>query len=407
MSQREYQKAILNGLLKKYHNRRAKNIITNRRVVIKPTELYKGYAKNNADLFEKQALNEAAVKLSEMGFITRDYLKFSDEIEKIYLSEEQIPAVYDYLKDEYGIVPQHTISQIIGEIVGKYCLAGKITQSYCEMILAQSEDPRVSLFPERVEANLKMIAFLEKNEETLYLREASMLVYGDSKWFEANNCEEVCTFIRMAIGQIKEEGEQNDAVLSIFHIIPAEQEVFIKGDWKIEWDQYVLDVSKMKGGIAITSSDIKCIKNIKVDTENVITIENKISFQRMKDKKFAMMYLGGFASKLQTEFLIKVISDNPNAKYYHFGDIDIGGFFIHKHLCRETSKKFELYCMGIQQLSDPRYRHCLKNLTDSDRNRLETLLKDSLYQEVLTYMKNQDSKLEQEIISYYLEKKTT
>ena len=78
-----------------------------------------------------------------------------------------------------------------------------------------------------------------------------------------------------------------------FHYVtPAEQEIFIKGNWSIEWEQYALDISKLQGGIAID----------------------------------------------QIEFLKKVISDNLNVGYYHFGDIDIGGFLIHKHLCRETSK---------------------------------------------------------------------
>jgi len=99
-----------------------------------------------------------------------------------------------------------------------------------------------------------------------------------------------------------------------------------------------------------------------------------------------------------------VISDNPDVKYWHFGDIDIGGFLIHKHLCRETSKKFELYCMGIEQLCDTRFNHCLRKLTDNDMNRLETLIEDDSYRKVLNYMKERNIKLEQEIVSYYLEK---
>ena len=115
--------------------------------------------------------------------------------------------------------------------------------------------------------------------------------------------------------------------------------------------------------------------------------------------------MGGFANRHQIEFLKKVISDNPNAKYRHFGDIDIGGFLIHKHLCRETSKNFELYCMGIQQLRDMRFSHCLRELTDNDISRLEALMEDASYSEALKYMKEHNVKLEQEIISYYLEKK--
>lgn len=405
MSSKDYKKAILDGLLKKYNNRYAKNIITNRRILLKPIEVYKDYAKNNADISEKQGINEAVSLLNDMGFVTADYLRFSDDIEKIYLSEEHLDALYEYLKDEYGVVPQSTISKLVREIVKKYICTGEIVQEYCENILAQIEDPRCLLIPERIEENLKMFSFLEKNKENLYVREVSMLVYGDSKWFENNNYEEVCTFMRTATGKIREEGERNDAILSFFNVTPAEQEIFIKGNWTIEWEQYVLDISKFQGGIAIASSDVQSIKNISVNSESVMTIENKTSFQRLKDGDFAMMYLGGFANRHQIEFLKKVISDNPNVRYYHFGDIDVGGFLIHKHLCRETAKKFELYCMGIRQLCDTRYCYCLRELTDNDMNRLGALMEEESYNEVIKYMQEHNVKLEQEIVSYYADKK--
>ena len=123
MSSKDYKKAILDGLLKKYNNRYAKKITTNRRIILKPIEVYKDYAKNNADISEKQGINEAVSILNDMGFVTADYLKFSDDIEKIYLSEEHVDALYEYLKDEYGVVPQSTISKLVHEIVEKYILA--------------------------------------------------------------------------------------------------------------------------------------------------------------------------------------------------------------------------------------------------------------------------------------------
>lgn len=403
MGIKDYKKAILDGLLKKYNIRHAKNITTNRRIILKPADVYKNYARNNAEIVEKQDIHEAVSELSGMGFITAEYLKFSDDIEKIYLSEERLDAIYEYLKDEYGVVPQSAISKQVHKTVEKYICTGEVVKKYCEDILAQTEDPRCSLVPERIEANLKMIRFLEKNEENLYVREASMLVYGDSKWFENNNYEEICTFLRTATGRSREESEKNDAILSVFHVAPAEQEIFIKGNWKIEWQQYTLEISKLQGGIAIASGDVRNIQSVQISAENVMTIENKTSYQRMKDKNSAMMYLGGFANRHQIEFLKKVIADNPNVKYLHFGDIDIGGFLIHKHLCRETSKNFELYCMGIRQLRDMRFSHCFKALTDKDLSRLETLTEDTSYSEVLNYMKEYNVKLEQEVVSYYLE----
>lgn len=404
MSNRDYKKAIIDGLLKKYMNRYAKNIITNRRILLKPAEVYRDYTKNNAEISEKQCINEAISELSGKGFVTADYLKFSDDIEKIYLSEEKLDAIYEYLKTEYGVVPQSTISKQVCEIVKKYTCAGEIVRKYCEDILVQNEDPRCPLIPGRVEANIKILNFLEKNGENLYVREASMLVYGDSKWFENNNYEEVCTFLRAAAGMPREEGERNDAILGFFHVAPAEQEIFIKGNWKIEWEKYVLEIPMLQGGIAIASGDVQSIKRITVSTQSVMTIENKTAYQRMKGSNSALLYLGGFANRHQIVFLKKVIADNPCVRYQHFGDLDIGGFLIHKHLCRETSNNFELYGMGIQQLRDRRFSSCLRGLTDNDINRLESLMGDASYSEILSYMKEHNVKLEQEIVSYYLNK---
>ena len=50
MSNKDYKQIILDGLLKKYNNRYAKNITTNRRIILKPKEVYKDYDRNNADI---------------------------------------------------------------------------------------------------------------------------------------------------------------------------------------------------------------------------------------------------------------------------------------------------------------------------------------------------------------------
>lgn len=115
MSSKEYKKEIIDGLLRKYNIRYAKNITTNRRIILKPTEVYKDYAKNNADILEKQGINEAVSVLNDMGFITVDYLKFSDDIDKVYLLEEKLEALYEYLKEEYSVIPQSTISKRVHE----------------------------------------------------------------------------------------------------------------------------------------------------------------------------------------------------------------------------------------------------------------------------------------------------
>lgn len=402
MGSKDYTKIIIERLLSKYNNRVMKGTSTGRRIILKPTEVYTKYADNNADMAEKQSFNEAVGILLGMGVVTADYLKFSTDIEKVYLLEDRMETIYDYLKVQYGVKPQSTVVKQLKEMLAGYGRAGELVENYREAILQEAKEPGARIDLVKIKENLDMLKFLEENEENLYVREASMLVYGDSKWFEKNNYDEICSIARNTLGVPKEEDERNDTVLAYYHITPTEQEIFIKGEWKIEWDDFILETKKLQGGIAIAFGDVQGIRKITVHSPGMMTIENKTSYQRMNGGSVAKMYLGGFANRCQIQFLLKVIHDNPYIEYCHFGDIDIGGFLIHRHLCRMTSRNFVLYCMGTDQLRDARFRHCLKELTDYDRKRLESLLEEEPYSEVVKYMKEYNVKLEQEIVSYYL-----
>lgn len=403
MNSKDYKKLVLEKLLKKYHNRMAKNISTSRRIILRPQEIYKNYHDNNADISEKQRLEEAVKALAELGMVTVDYLKFSADMEKIYLCEEHMDVVYGYLRDVYGIVQQNVLSEKLRQILQQYQPSGELVKYYAACIQAQMEDPRQSLDVSGIRANLQLLDFLEQNKEELYVRELSVLVYGDSKWFEQNNYEEICNIIRETLQMPGKETLGNDEILARYHVFPVEQEVMVKGGWKIAWDGYELETARLDGGIAISSSDIRNIRRITIQAKGLMTIENKTSYQRMNSRGTAIMYLGGFASRPQIDFLRKVIADNPGICYEHFGDIDAGGFLIHRHLCRATGKDFRLYGMGIEQLADERFCKCLKPLTDNDLSRLESLAEEETYREVVSYMRERSVKLEQEIVSYYLD----
>lgn len=404
MSVREYKQYILEALLKKYNRRRAQKISTGRRIMLKPTELYKDYAQNNADMKKKSGLEEALAELHAKGFVTAVYLKFSEDIEKIYLAEDYLKDIEEYLKREYGVLSFDTLADQVRANVKRYTESGDLVQKYVKNLLTELEVPGCLPDPERIEANLKLLDFLEKNKEDLYVRELSVFLYGDSKWFESNNYEEICTFLRSAVDMPKEESEKNDEILPFFHVLPTEQEIFIKGCWELVWEHGTLDVSKLQGGVALTLADLQNIRHIQISGEELLTIENKTSYRRMQGNQRALMYLGGFASRHQIAFLKKLIADKPDLCCRHFGDIDVGGFLIHRHLCREVGRHFALYRMGIPELEDSRFRQALKTLTKHDVARLEALPEEAVYRDVFRYMKEHKVKLEQEMISYYIAK---
>lgn len=399
MSSRDYRKLIAEKLLKKYNARLANKTNTTRRVILKPTEVYKNYNENNADVLIKQNFEEAVDTLLQMKVIMVDYLRFSTDIEKIYLCEEKISVIYEWLKTEYGITPKNILVEKVRMLLEKYFCEGQAMEYYRKRIDTLIEDPRTELNLDNIEENLKMLCFLETNTRSLYIREASMLVYGDSKWFEEHNYYAICNILRDALVMPLQVNEREDAILARYHIIPTEQEIFVKGDWKLEWEDCTLETEKLKGGISINSRDVERLKSVTVGAEKIMTIENKTSYQRVEKSNTATVYLGGYAARYQIMFLKKVMQDNPHVSWYHFGDIDVGGFLIHRHLCNATGKQFALYCMGIEQLRDKRFVKCHKKLTDNDRKRMQSLLFEEPYAQIVKYMLANDVKLEQEIIS--------
>lgn len=75
-------------------------------------------------------------------------------------------------------------------------------------------------------------------------------------------------------------------------------------------------------------------------------------------------------------------------------------------LLYETDAKdnFELFSMSADELKNGKFAACLHELTDNDRIRLQELMKNDIYVDVVKYMLCNDVKLEQEIVSLTLMK---
>lgn len=134
--------------------------------------------------------------------------------------------------------------------------------------------------------------------------------------------------------------------------------------------------------------------------EKVITIENLTTFFRWEESESILIYLGGYHNAVRRKLLQKLYRVFPDAEYFHFGDIDVGGFEIYRDLCDRTGISFRPYRMGICELKQ--YELYAKKLTANDQQRLGVLLENKKYETVwpvLKYMKEHGKKLEQESIS--------
>lgn len=95
---------------------------------------------------------------------------------------------------------------------------------------------------------------------------------------------------------------------------------------------------------------------------------------------------------------MKIYQFKTNLNYYHFGDIDAGGFYIYLHLVEKTNIPLKTTVMNIGILL--KYQEYTKKLTANNRKRL-IKLKERFHDDVIDYMLENDCKLEQEIVELH------
>ena len=176
----------------------------------------------------------------------------------------------------------------------------------------------------------------------------------------------------------------------------------LKGQLSFRIYETEFDLANLKQGIGISGEDLSAIRFCEMSAiKRVITIENLTTFFRWEEPESLIIYLGGYHNAVRRALLKAVYEALPDAEYYHFGDIDAGGFEIYRDLCQKTGIPFEMYRMNLDTLKA--YQEYGRELTENDRIRLRKILERNAGEteeicEVIRYMLEWNVKLEQECV---------
>lgn len=377
---------------------------TNRKTRVKPEKLYKKYHENDSDYDVIAAINDTVAELCRIGFLACDKERFGTSLQCIYLVDEQIEQVEDYLHKKYAFVPKGMKKNYLQNMIAKYHGLSEICSMECDRLQKELDFNKIPKDYESLPKILDAVAFIENNRTELFVREVSMIVYGDSKYFEENTLVQVCLMLRKYKNKLCNTDELMDEILSDYMIKKEPQKFSIKGKFILSIDRKELDFSVFPDGIELDTNSLKKIDCIKVTAKKFMTIENRTSYLRYSAPDTVTFYLGGYANRFQRDFIKKVYDDNPSLEFLHFGDIDAGGFWIHHNLCEITGVDFKTFCMSKDELSQKQYESCLHRLTDNDTARLQELKEMRVYADTIQYMLQHNVKMEQEIISLELMK---
>lgn len=383
------KKKLLNKLIDKYEN--SKSFIgqnkVNQKFSVNPSKLFPKYS-NDAEVEFFSDLNESIHDLEKAELVSVDWLR-GGIAGNVLLNIRNLDAAYKYVCRQPRKQTQERVLSILNKYQGTAC------KLLSDFILAQKKRIELNQNIEYFNSNetdfedlIRAVDFIQKNEDEILIRNASLALFKDSKRLE--------TMISAIESLMHKYGDYEgcEDVLAECNVVKTPTQVLIKGSASINLNGQIIDLSKVDGDIGLSTKSLRDVISIDVFGNRVVTVENLTSFYTYGNRNDFVIYLGGFHNSVKRDFIKKVFAENVSKSYMHFGDIDAGGFYILKHLRNKTGIHFLPMNMNVQTLEQ--YKSSLKTLTAEDHNRLERFLDDEEFKNVARYMLDNNCKLEQE-----------
>lgn len=392
----KYIDYILNFLIEKYENSKLSQTGSklNLKITMKfDNKNFQEYVSEDSYQYE-EVIEEAVSFLERKNFI--DVIRFNGRIDRVVLNIDLLKEVYKYLGKNSRLEKEKGYRTLFK----KYEMSNLVMSFYQlinEKILNFKSYKSYFNSKEELEEILVILSGLENQTTEISKRVFSSKYLGNSKRFEHIEAK----IIKIIKEILNISDLDNDSILLKFNIVKNPTFIYIKGKGKFRINTVEIDLEKLDSELILSSNHLKKLEILSLNVEKIITIENLTTFYDYKDLSSLIIYLGGFHNQIRKEFLLKLKKYKNNLKFYHFGDIDAGGFYILNHLINDTGIKFQTIRMDIATLKQ--YKNYGDTLTIEDKKRLNDLknianLKD--YQEVINYMLEENIKLEQENIDY-------
>lgn len=398
----KYSRQILNKLVEKYEASKSftgQNLVTQNFYLHIAGEFPK--YKDDSDFDTFSDINEAVTDLK-----ARQWIEFQEGrngiVKRVSLNLQYLQEIYSAL----GKTSKVEDNQWLKTILEGYAKSTSILMEYASKQLANIyANKKVEFYSgnhQNYQDVLKICEFIAKNKTEIYIRDLSIRVFGDSK-----RLEQIQGKVESLLYQCGNY-EEKKSVFEECGVVKTPTYVTMKGKGRLLFPYQDIDLSKIDGDIAISSKTIESLLEIQILGMRVITIENLTTFHDYANTEDFCIYLGGFHNQIKEQFIKKMYQQNQGKEFYHFGDIDAGGFYIYEHLLHKTMIPFRLMNMNVAILE--RYKDSWKKLTDNDKKRLVKLLekqKEKMtqgveeigdYSGVLEYMLERNCKLEQEAV---------
>ncbi len=370
----KYDEILLRDLLSIYEKRDANSSGFKTKVKIKFTkDKYPKYFESPLEY------DEAIKQLEKKNYISITKLKYDTVVDYISLNLEKVEEIKQLLEingtsekralllEELDKYNDDIIINLKNEIMNR---------------IKNNKSIKQYLSNEYIDA-IKAVHYLENLNHNVYERNASNYIFNDSKRLAKIKNQIIAIY-------------EDENILEKKGIMSVTPYLYVKGEGVIVINNQKIDLKDVSNsiGIPIDKIDELSFENIL----KVTTIENLTTFYDYKSNGL-IIFLGGFSTRSQIQVLKKLKS--VCKEYYHFGDIDYGGFTILNNLMEELDLNIKTINMDLatleknikytQSFNDHKYIEKLKTLLE------KPLLKE--FTDVIQFMIDNSVWLEQE--SFY------
>ena len=338
-------------------------------------------AYNIEDYNIRNEVNRAVADMAAEGYIEYEWLRgqrdhiiaklwlIAGAVERAYAALERQPksvAAEDAL-DKLSVLLHRTQT----EWARNWCadaIAAITRRRSIGAILPQDEAERQDL--------LKAVSCLADSGEVEMLeRVFSIRCFGDSKHFERVVKNRLAGILRKYLAQDECTDEE---ALRLAGIVQYPEQFIFSGALRYKNAGETVDFTSVPSGGTLTIDDLTFGKVMACGHVNqIISIENRANYidyvRKMKTTEELILYHGGQFSPAKRIFLAAVASSMPEGcRFFHWGDIDYGGFHMLARLRREICPDVKPWKMDDGMLI--KYRMFATGFSDDYRKRLVSLL---------------------------------
>ena len=350
---------------------------------------------NNNKYLSSDNRKDLNLELNNSALLKIKWLEFNNIIEKITFNIDDIE--YFYLETNRENVDTFFKAKI--DLIKSFNFHNDWINTFFDDIILDLNKKKENRYIPRLEELLKCFVTIDQSmqyDQELLMRVYSKKALGNSKTFEKELKGLVMSITKKYNPDIT-DAMSEDNILQQIGIVKTSNDFYIKGNLTILVDDNIIDLSNFKYGIGLNKDTI-CNSRILEDNniKKVISYENKANFLSAKyEKDTLVIFSHGFYSKWEKEFLKYLkIALAEDTKYFHSGDLDLGGFNIYYDIKNNIFPTLQPLDMNIDiynkfikygEIRDDNYINKIKIIENDDFKELKELIiksKKTIEQEI-------------------------